>query len=323
MKRYVLAISVVASLLVGLSLVGQNAVFARSAQPYPYGEWYIIGLCSNVDYDAVAAKALNMAPADFRTALVGGQYLEDIAKSQNVPLDSVKTALLNAHFNEIDQAVSDGLLDANQAKQIKTILTNNEQLNQNPNQPYLYRAVPVYFGMLSDIYAYNFENVKVVKAAAETLDKKCPDLVKELQSNRTLVELVTAQGGQIGAVVDAMIKAYQNGLDQDVKEQLITAAQAKGLRVQLAERVTNLINQGGQPLLMQMFSLPGVGANNTLPSLPQPFAAPGAVQSQGQSKSISPVPQMSVPPMNTAPQTAPSTSGGSAIATAEATASTQ
>jgi len=74
-------------------------------------------------------------------------------------------------------------------------------------------------------------------------------------------------------VIDAMIKAYQDALDKDVKEQLITTAQSKGLRVQLAEQVTSLVNQAGQPVLMQMLTLPGFGTGAAFPPDAPPYLA--------------------------------------------------
>ena len=260
MKRHLVLWFVAILLVLGLSSTTQEKAWA---QGYPFVGNYAIGLCSTVDYDAVAAKALNMAPADLRLALVSGQFLEDIAHAQNVTLDTVKRALLDAHFAEIDQAVSDGLLDAQTAKQLKTYLTNTNQANQRPPLPlpYANAMYPVY-GLPADITAYNFQGVKILMAAAHNLDIKCADLVKEIQNNRSLVALTTSRGGQIGAVIDAMIKTYQDALDQDVKEQLLTVAQAKGLRVQLAGQVTILVNQAGQPVLIQMLSLPAFGVGN-------------------------------------------------------------
>jgi len=306
MKRHLVLSFVAILLMLVLSSVTQAPV---QAQGYPFFGNYAIGLCSTVDYDAVAAKALNMAPADLRLALVSGQFLEDIAHTQNVTLDTVKRALLDAHFAEIDQAVNDGLLDAQTAKQLKTFLTNTNQPNQRPPLPLPYSNAlyPVY-GLPADITAYNFQAVKILAAAAHTLDIKCPDLVKEIQNNRSLVALTTSRGGQIGAVIDAMIKTYQDALEQDVKELLLTAAQAKGLRVQLAGQVTILVNQAGQPVLVQMLSLPAFGGGAAYS-----VGASMGVQlyngQAGSSGSANPSVSGPLPPVRS-PQTAPGTAAG-------------
>jgi hypothetical protein len=84
------------------------------------------------------------------------------------------------------------------------------------------------------------------------------------------------------------------------------------LRVQLAERVTSLINESGQPVLTQMYALPGIGANATLPMLPQAsggFAQPGA---QGKATG-GPVP---LPPVSAQSNSTGGASGAPQIATA-------
>jgi hypothetical protein len=317
MKRHVLVVLVAVLLVIGFSLPAGQATLAQS---YPLFGYYTIGLCSTVDYDAVAAKALNMAPADLRLALVSGQFLEDIARSQNVTIDAVKRALLDSHFAEIDQAVNDGLLDAQQAKQLKAVLTNASQVSPRPPYPNGMALYPVY-GLPTDITAYNFQAVKILMAAAQSLDLKCPDLVKELQNNRSLVALTTSRGGQIGAVIDAMIKSYQTALDQDVKEQLITAAQAKGLRVQLAGQVTSLVNQTGQPVLMQMLALPGVGLSNGYPPSIQPYAGQPGSAGGANSSTTGPLPPVRSP--QTVTGTAVSVPSGSVASTPAPTAAAQ
>jgi hypothetical protein len=254
------------------SLIAQHTAFA---QPYPFFGYFAIGLCSTVDYDTVAAKALTLKAADLRTALVSGEFLEDIAQRQHVDLDAVKRALLDAHSAEIDQAVNEGLLDAGQAKQLKTMLLNNYPLPAKQPYPYANAYYPIY-GLPADLTAYNYQAVKILQAAAKSLDLKCADLVKTMQNNRSLVAITTSRSKQIGVVIDAMIQAYQDGLDQDIKEQLITPAQAKGLRVQLAGQVTSLVNQAGQPILMQMLALPSAGSGNPLPYNMGGLAYPGS-----------------------------------------------
>src|SRR5690349_19111900 len=107
-------------------LVAIGFVFASrqptSAQPNPTYPIYpgnpVVGLCSAVDYDAVVAKVLGITPTDLRLALVSGQSLEELARSQKVDYAAVIKALIDAHITEIDQAVADGLLDKQQAEQL-------------------------------------------------------------------------------------------------------------------------------------------------------------------------------------------------------------
>ncbi len=292
MKRHFVITMLGAALLVSLSSASQNVV----AQSFPaFAMPYVIGICSMADYDAVAAKVLGITTTDLRTALVSGQTLDEIARTQNIAVDTVRQALLDVHLAEIDQAVNDSLLDKQQAQQIKTYLLNARSVPRKPPYPPLPNyPLPVY-ALLTDVTAYNFQAVRPLQAAARAIDLKCADLVRALIGGRSIVALAASRGGPVGPVVDAMIKAYQDALDEDVKAQLITAVQAKGLRVQVAERVAALINQAGQPVLMQTLNLPGFAPG--YPTYPEPGAAQGGMGSGiSGATPVGPLPPVNPPP---------------------------
>src|SRR5262249_38291629 len=160
--------------------------------------------------------------------------LADLAQAKNVPLEAVTHALLGAHITEIDQAVTDGFLDRAQGEQLKALITN---LYTTANvAPFPYgrgtAAIPLH-AVVVDVVAYNFLAFRIFPMAATAVDLKCADLVKEVMRGRSIVGLVASRGGQVGSVIDGIIKGYRDALDQDIKDQLITTAQAKGLGVQL------------------------------------------------------------------------------------------
>jgi hypothetical protein len=272
MKRL---LSVVLLVAVGFVFAWRQPV---GAQTYPiYAGSFVVGLCSTVDYDAVVSRVLGITPADLRLALVSGQSLEELARNQKVDFSALIKALIDAHITEIDQAVSDGLLDKQQAEQMKTFLTTYySQMRKNPTNAAgpAVRAYPA-LGPMPDVTAYNFLAVKVLMAAAQNLDLKCPDLVREVLNGRSVIAIVASRGGQVGPVIDAMLKAYQDALDQDVKEQLITVAQSKGFRVQLAERVAMVISQPGQAMVAQILSLPGQMPGYPYQAYPGPYVMQG------------------------------------------------
>jgi len=256
----VLVTVILAAMLV---LGGRQSADAQSTANYGL---YGIGACGTTDYAGIVANMLKTKPEDLRIALVSGQALEDIAFTQNVAPETIKTALLNGHLAEIDQAVTDGLMTSQQAQQLKTSL-----INTNRSTPRI--VYPIYF-LPQDVPLYNFQAVKLLPVAAQMLDLKCVDLVKLILTNRSLVAITASRGGQIGAMLDALIKAYQTALDQDIKEQLITAAQAKGLRVSLVSRVTSLVNQVGPSMLLQLINL----SMGTFPTGIQPYASSTLMQ---------------------------------------------
>ncbi len=74
---------------------------------------------------SAAAKALNMTDAQLKSALQSGQSIADVAKAQNVDLQAVKTAVINAEKSAIDQALQNGRLTQTQADNLKSMLDKN------------------------------------------------------------------------------------------------------------------------------------------------------------------------------------------------------
>jgi len=242
------------------AMIGGLTGFSVQAQAIPPGTpgGFIVALCSATNYDAIVSKALSIAPADLRTALVSGQTLDMIASSK---ADALNKALLDAHLGEIGQALSDGLLTQDQAKQFVNQVTNRFV----PGNTQFRVPIP-------DVSAYSFQAVKAIQIAAGALTVKCPDLVRAIANGHSLVSLVSEGNGQIGSVLDAIIKSYLDALSQDIQDQLITQVQAKGLQVQLSEWTTALLNQSGPGVLMQFSNPPGLlpgyyySVQNTSPS---------------------------------------------------------
>jgi polyhydroxyalkanoate synthesis regulator phasin len=73
---------------------------------------------NNAAFDAVA-KTLNTTSDQLRADLKSGKKLADIAKEKNVSAETIKNAVVTAVGAQIDQAVKDGKLTADQAKTVK------------------------------------------------------------------------------------------------------------------------------------------------------------------------------------------------------------
>ncbi|HEX2911247.1 MAG TPA: hypothetical protein VH186_10595 [Chloroflexia bacterium] len=95
---------------------------------------------------SAAAQALGITENELRTDLRTGQSISDVAKSKNIDLNTVKTAVLNSVKSQFDQAVKDGKLTQAQAdSRYQNFSTNidkflsrtfpgkNQSQNQNQN----------------------------------------------------------------------------------------------------------------------------------------------------------------------------------------------
>ncbi|MBI5876893.1 MAG: hypothetical protein HZB53_04515 [Chloroflexi bacterium] len=96
-------------------LPGQGGPIGRG-NPGPVGG--MMGRALKIGGDA-AAKALNMTTPDLANALRSGKSVADLAKEKGVALDTVKKAIVDAETAQIDQAVKDGKLTADQATKLK------------------------------------------------------------------------------------------------------------------------------------------------------------------------------------------------------------
>lgn len=221
-------------------------------------------VCSTTNYTDVAAQALGMNSTDLRVALVSGKSISTIASGKNVSLQTVADALNTARKADIAQAVKDGLLTQAQADAIIARMTavNPAQggagpatppanmtppatppalgsgPNAGPRLPGLLGGFGRGFGL--GIPAYNVVNREVV--AAQALGMTCPDLVKATQSGQSIAQIATSKNVQLQTVIDALVNAYKAAYAQDVKEGLITQAQADGRITELVQEITRFVN---------------------------------------------------------------------------------
>ena len=195
--------------------------------------------CSTTDYTSVVAKALNMTAPDLRVALVSGKNLQDLATSKNVTYQSLVDAVNAARKADIAQAVTDGLLTQAQAD----ALTN--RLNQAA--PAMGRNAMMARGLGAGLGVSPYNTVRPLTVAAQAIGgTTCADLVKAMQQGKSIVQVASDKNVKAQPVIDALVTAYQNASAQDVKEGLITQAQADGRNANLVQRVTALISRSGR-----------------------------------------------------------------------------
>lgn len=247
-KRIVLTIA----LFSGLAIMITAAIpaLAQGPNPQPSNAPTVapaLGLvCSTTDYTDVAAKALGMTASDLRVALTSGKTIQDLATSKNVTLQTVTDALTKARQADLDQAVKDGLIP----QQMANMMGGNAQPNNNQpatppapsagQQPAHPFAVPFIARGFFSVSARNV--VRPYVAAAQAIGLSCADLVKAMRGGKSIVQVATEKNVQAQTVIDGVVKAYKDALAADVKEGLITQAQADGQSARLVERVTAMIS---------------------------------------------------------------------------------
>lgn len=89
----------------------------------------------------------------------------------------------------------------------------------------------------------------LVAEAAEVIGIEPSELLAELRGGRTIAEVGEANGVDVDAVIDAVVAAERDRLDELVDDGRLTQAEADELADGLEDRVTDLVN-GERPLRM-------------------------------------------------------------------------
>lgn len=113
-------------------------------------------------------------------------------------------------------------------------------------------------------------------AAADAIGIQTAELLSALRDRRTIAELAEAHDVPVGEVVDAVVAAEQDRLDQLVRDGRLTQQQADALSADLQERATDLVNGDLAPFPLLE---PGVGPGVLGP--PGPFGRPGFIAGRG------------------------------------------
>jgi hypothetical protein len=227
-----LAIAVVTALMA--TLIATRQVSAQGPNPQRGAGLFVSPLvCSTTDYTDVVAKALSMTAPELRVALVSGKTLQDLATSKNVTPEAITQALNTALKADLDQAVKDGLI----TQEMADAMLAPRQGRNRPGQP-----MP-FLGRLFGASVSRFNVVRPLPVAAQAIGMSCADLVKALAQGNSIIHVATTKEVKAQTVIDALVKAYQDASAQDVKEGLITQAQADARNLRLVERVTAMISR--------------------------------------------------------------------------------
>jgi hypothetical protein len=251
-------VTVVLALIVGLAAVQPIAAQGPNVKQVFVGP-LSPNLCSTTDYTAIVAKALGLTAPELRLALAKGRTIQQLATEKKVELKTITDAVEAARKADIEQAVKDGLLPKEVAD--LTAPANKDSadgavIRVVPGAPGVPGGVPDVevsiggeFGVTLSIagsYGVSPRNtVRPMIVSAQAIGVTCVDLAKALREGESIVHVATTKNIKAQVVIDALVKAYQDALAQDVKEGLITQAQAENEGSRLVERATAMISQRG------------------------------------------------------------------------------
>jgi len=178
-----------------------------------------------------AAQALGLSVDDLRTRLREGNTIAQVAQAQGVDVQTVIDTMVAAANARIDQEVQAGNLTAEEANERKANLP--ERITRLVNEGKPQGGGPRGRG-------------PKLEAAAEALGLSEEDLREQVRGGKTLAQVAEERNVDKQRVIDAMVAAATERIDQKVQEGDLTAEEANGRKAELEERITTLVNEGPQ-----------------------------------------------------------------------------
>jgi uncharacterized protein YidB (DUF937 family) len=155
----------------------------------------------------VMAKSLGMEAADLQTELQNGKTVAELAKEKGVSTDTIVNDVVAAYKTSLDLAVTNGDLTQTQADAIL-------------------EAVRAF---APTVLERSFASNHPMAAIAKTLGMTQTELMTAMRDGKTIAELAQEKGVSTEAIVNAIVAAQKEMLDQAVAEGHLTQAQADAL----------------------------------------------------------------------------------------------
>jgi hypothetical protein len=199
----------------------------------------------------IAAGAAAIAVASGGAALAAGHVfssndesaaiIDDAAEQLGVEPGELEDALKQALENRIDEAVDEGRLTEEQAQRLK------ERLDAAQAPP-LFGRLGFGFGLgghgpWSGRWPGHFGSFATLDAAASYLGLTETELRAKLADGKSLADVAAEEGKSVEGLVQALVKASTERIDEAVEDGKLTKAQAGALKENLEERVRDRVNR--------------------------------------------------------------------------------
>ena len=194
---------------------------------------------------AVAALAGGAVAATQGSSNPRQQYLDDVAKRLNVTPAQLNSALNGAALDQLNAAVKAGKLTQAQANALKQRIQQGAPGGGpfvgplglgGPGGP---GHGPFGFGLGRAVF---FGPNAPAVAVAKFLGLTEAQLLKQLQSGKSLADIAKAQGKTTSGLEQAITAAAKTRLDKAVANKRLTAAQEQKILSALSARMNDLVN---------------------------------------------------------------------------------
>jgi hypothetical protein len=216
-----------------------------------------------------AAKYLGLTEAQLINQLQSGKSLAQIAKAQGKTTPGLEQAITSSLKARLDKAVANKRITAAEEQQMLKGLSAriNDLVNNTP--PKLGApGIPGPFGLGLGAGLLR----EPARAVAKYLGLTRAQLVKQLESGKSLAQIAKAQGKTTSGLEQEITSAAKTRLDKAVANKRITAAQEQQILKALSDHITDLVN--GTPPKIERFARPGFGYHKAFRG---GFARPGSL----------------------------------------------
>jgi hypothetical protein len=162
------------------------------------------------------------------------ELLNDVAEDLGVEPSRLSDALRRAYENRVDEAVEAGELSQGEAAELRGRLAAGE------------------FPLLRGLHSPRGHHGRILgvglDAAASYLGVTEADLRESLADGDTLAEVAVEEGKSVEGLIDALVAAARDRLDEAVETGRLTDERRDALAAGLEERITMLVNRERDPL---------------------------------------------------------------------------
>jgi hypothetical protein len=173
-----------------------------------------------------------------------GSFLDSVARHLGISSEELRDATKAAAIDQVDQALDDGLITADQAEELKSRIESGGW----PGflGPGLLEPGPKYFGFRfgdngpgEERGGHHFFFDGKLAAAAEYLGLTEAELREQLADGKSLAGVAEAQGKSVDGLKDTILEGARSALDEAVAAERLTQEQADAIY----ERLTGWIDE--------------------------------------------------------------------------------
>ncbi len=191
------------------------------------------------------AQALSMTEAELRAELQAGKSVADIASAKGVALETIVNAVIAEQTTALNEAVAAGRMTQAQADAIlanlKTVLPAHLQVRPVVGL----KGYGVGFGKWGRAHGprggFGIHAGASLDTAATSLNMTVAELVAELRSGKSIVDVAAAKGIALDTVINAIVTEQTTRLNAAVTAGRITQEQADAAIANLKENLPELL----------------------------------------------------------------------------------